>query len=60
MAGELVLSGIIARKRFGSAPISDTATPVTTHESIPVGLSLGQRSSRRTPSDRSVPEEASV
>ena len=46
MSGELVLSGTIARKRFGSAPISETAEQMTAGDSISVGLSLGRRSPR--------------
>ena len=63
MAGELVLSGAIARKRFGSASISETAEQMTSQLSIPVGMSLGQRGQqgpRNTGSERHLPEEARV
>ena len=49
IAGELVLSGVIARKRFGSTPISETAVQAPTSQaSIPVGMSLGQGETRQT------------
>jgi hypothetical protein len=60
MAGELVLSGVIARKRFGSAPISETAAQMTGQPSISVGMSLGQRRRQEPNAANPEPEEARV
>ena len=40
IAGELVLSGAIARQRFGAAPISETAEELASQESLFVGVML--------------------
>jgi hypothetical protein len=40
IAGELVLSGAIARQRFGAAPISETAEEIAGQESLFVGVTL--------------------
>jgi len=55
LAGELVLSGVIARKRFGSAPISETAEQISNPTPISVGMSLGQPTGRRTKSEEKSP-----
>jgi hypothetical protein len=60
MAGELLLSGAIARKRFGSTSISETAEQMTSQLSISVGMSLGQRGPRSTGTEKQMPEEAGV
>lgn len=58
--GELLLSGIIARNRFGAPPISETAANSPRKpESISVGISLGQTGPRRSTSSRTMPEEVS-
>jgi hypothetical protein len=44
MAGELLLAGVIACKRFGTAPIAETAEQMASQPSV--GMSLGRRGAR--------------
>jgi hypothetical protein len=42
LVGELVLSGIIARRRFGAEPISESAEELASQEALFVGMTLAQ------------------
>jgi hypothetical protein len=58
MAGELVLSGAVARRRFGADPISETAEPAMTPAAVPFGMFSGERGPQRAKPAEQVPVEA--
>jgi hypothetical protein len=47
MAADLVLSGLISRKRFGTTPISETAEELAHQESLFVGITLANPARRQ-------------
>ena len=53
IAGELVLSGAIARQRFGAPPICETAEELASQESAFVGITLAREARRPGSSLRS-------
>ena len=53
IAGELVLSGVIARQRFGVPQISETAEQLASQESAFVGITLAREARRPPPTLRS-------
>jgi hypothetical protein len=60
MAGELVLSGAIARKRFGAAPIAEMVEQMTSEATISSGMLLGPRVVRRTKPQGKVASEVNA